>query len=166
MADFSAEDLVDLAKKRYGAAILRTRMRGAGGDATLADAELLAIATSVFSRVKVAASAQNSWPFSALYAEAWPENLLQNAMDLFNWRTLSGLDSASENQRLVGKAAEDYFQKVQSGAIPLGVGGDRDTSTPTPVAARGRDGSSNLTGIPDRENTLDAFRGLGWDYWS
>jgi len=165
---FDAAALLDLAKARYGEDILRNRMRGADGDGTFADAELLAIAESVISRVQSAAVAQVGWPFPSPYDETWPADLLQNALVLFNWRTLAGNEGSSENQTTAGKAAEAYFQKVQNGALSIGIGGDRDTQTPELVSARSRSGANLTTdaGTCDRENVLDTFRGRGWDYVS
>jgi len=182
---FAASDLVDIAKERFGESVLRERMRGASGvdqnaiDAA-ADLELTKIATSVISRVQ-AACVQVGWPLpgswpagsvdydgstdisGTLYADRWPDNLLQVALDLFQWRTLSGNEGISDAMRQVGKAAEAFFVGVQSGAISLGIGGKTDTATPEPVAARDRCGKSLVAGVPDRTNVLDTFRGFGWD---
>jgi hypothetical protein len=175
---FDADALLALAKARYGEAQLRDRMRGAAGNASAADAELLAIAASVVSRVKNAA-VQVGWPLPGrwpadspnageLFADAWPENLLQNALDLFNWRTLSGLEGASDSQRHVGQSAERFFDAVEKGGSALGVGGPTDTATPAPVAARNRAGDALIPGPADRSNVLDVFgkNSWGWDRFS
>jgi len=165
MADFASADLLVLAKARYGDATLRNRMRGAQGDGGLADVELLAIADSVYARVVDAARRNVGWPFPAPYNETWPANLLQRALDLFNWRTISGLEGTSDSQRKVGEAAEAWFTKAELGGVSLGVGGpDTDSATAEPVAARARDGSSTI-GQDDRENVLDQMSGFGWDRW-
>lgn len=166
---FTATEFLTLAKARYGEAILRGRMRGAivPGDQNAtnaaADTELEKIASGVISRVQAAATAQGGWPFPTPYDDTWPDNLLQNALDLFNWRTVSGLEGTADNFRTVGKMAESYFDQVQQGGISLGIGTPGDKATPEFVNARNRDGSSNISGICDTENALDAFRGLGWD---
>ena len=165
----NAAELVTAAKARFGEAVLRGRMRGAivpGDQAATneaADAELEKIAAGVISRVQVAAASQGGWPFPEPYATTWPDNLLQNALDLFNWRSVSGLDGVADNFRTVGKMAESYFDQVQQGGISLGIGTAGDAASPEFVNARNRDGSSNLSGIQDQDNALDSFRGLGWD---
>lgn len=177
---FKAEDFVDIAKDRYGEAVLRERMRGARGDTDKADGQLLTIANGVIARVQDAIVGSVGWPLpgtwpagsedddgtpiaGTAYADIWPKNLLQKALDLFNWRTVSGLDEASENQRRVGKMAEDYFDGVESGANGIGILTTTDLTTAAPIAARNRDGSSNVAGVPDQENILDIFTGLSWD---
>jgi hypothetical protein len=177
---FSANDFVDIAKSRFGEDVLRSRMRGARGDSGAADLELTRIAAGVIARV-MDACVQVGWPIPGtwptgsfdedgtkldgqFYADVWPRNLLQNALDLFNWRTVSGLDGVSDNQRRVGVAAETYFNKVELGASSIGVGGATDTATPAPVAARSRSGGTNLAdGSQDKQNVLEAFSGFGWD---
>jgi hypothetical protein len=183
MAAFSAAALVTKAKSRYGAAVLEGRMRGAGGNATNADIELGAIAGSVISRVAAACLPSVGWPLpgtwpagsladdgitsiaGTAYTDIWPENLLQMALDLFNWRTVSGLDSASSNQRAVGQMAEKFFTDLEMGAIALGIGGASDvTASDLPLTARNRDGSSNDSNSSDTENLLDGvFSGRAWD---
>jgi len=171
---------VTLAKARFGEAILRTRMRGAGGDPDAADLELVKIANGVISRVQDAAASvgwplPGVWPAGSVdddgttdlsgvaYKDVWPKNLLQNALDLFNWRTLSGQEGASDNQRKTGQAAEKWFTAVEMGGASIGVGGATDTATPAPISARDRCGKSLVAGVPDQENVLGAFRGFGWD---
>jgi len=178
---FSPSDFLDRAFTRYGEQVLRDRMRGANGDPDTADRELYRIAKSVFGRVQAACTPSIGWPLPGVwpagsleddgttsiageaYADRWPDNLLQNALDLFNWRTVAGLDAASDNQRQVGKLAEAYFAAVETGSLTVGIGGDTDVSEPLPAVARNRDGSSNVSGVPDRENTLDIFSGSAWD---
>jgi hypothetical protein len=181
MADFSASDLVTAAKARFGEATLRARIRGAAGDTVAADFELVRIANGVIARA-IDAAVQIGWPLPGVwppgsldddgttdisgvpYSQIWPKNLLQHALDLFNWRTLSGLEGASDNQRKTGAAAEHFFEQVEMGATSIGVGGPTDTATPEPLAARDRCGRTNLLdGSQDKANVLDTFRGFGWD---
>lgn len=178
---FSSADLVTAAKARFGDAALRERMRGAT-DSTTQNVELRKIAAGVISRIESAARGSGigwplpgSWPEGSvaadgttdvsgeLYANLWPGDLLQNALDLFNWRTLSGWESVSDAQRRVGKAAEDFFSEVESGGAGFGLAVIEEPSSPMPLAARNRDGTSNLAEVPDQENTLDTFAGRAWD---
>src|ERR1700739_1119741 len=102
MADFTAADLLTRAQERYRISVLRARMRGAEGDQTAADAELLRIATAVYSRVSSACMVfvgwplPGQWPAGSLddggndisgknYSEVWPFDLLENALQLFNY---------------------------------------------------------------------------------
>lgn len=175
---FEAQDLVDIAKRRFGETKLRERMRS--DDASDADDQLLRIAQSVLSRVQAAASTSVGWPFPGTwpdgsfdgvgedisnepYTDVWPENLLQNALDLFQWRTVAGLEQATDNQRRVGVAAEAYFVAVGSGEIGLGLASTTEAGSPGFLAARNRDGSSNIGSVPDQDNALDIFTGESWD---
>ena len=179
MADFSSADLVTAAKTRFGESVLRNRMRGASGT-TAQDLELTKIAGGVIGRVRDAAvqvgwPLPGNWPAGSVddddsdiggtpYSEIWPKNLLQKALDIFNWRTVSGLDATSESQRKVGLDAERWFDSVEAGGNSLGVGGSADTARPVPVSARNRAGEALTTECGEtRENTLDTFRGFGWD---
>jgi len=181
MSDFSAPNLLAAAKARYGEKKLQERIRGAVGDATKADTELTRIAQSVISRARAALQKSGRWPIIGTwpdgskdaagtdisgerYAEIWPPNLLENALELFNWRTLTGLEQTSTQQQKVGAAAEKFFSDIDSGDMPLGIGGDFDVVAPAPFAARNRDGSSNVPGIPNVDNLLDTFAGGGWDF--
>lgn len=171
MNDFSAEDLLEFAKSRYGEDVLRRRMLGAGGDVGNADEELLEIAQGVVDRVRIAAQQSVGWPFpgkdpdtDVAYRKVWPKNLFQRTLELFNWRTLDGQESISTDQRKIGEAAEAYFSGLASGSGSWGIFGSTDAGSPAPIAARNRDGSSNLGSVPDRRNLLDDLRGAGWDF--
>ena len=176
---FTAEAFLAIAEERYGQAVLRDRMRG-GSTTQEKDTELLRVAFSVLGRVQVAASASCGWPLPGVwpsgsvdaadndisglaYSDIWPADLLQRALDLFNWRTLAGLEQASDNQRRVGQAAEKYFDSLENGSLSLGLGVPADEKSGTPIAARNRDGSSNVSGVCDQENVLDTFRGRAWN---
>jgi hypothetical protein len=178
---FTPQQLVAAAKTRYGASILQGRMRGAAGNSTAADAELVKIANGVISRIIAACAPSVGWPLPGVwpagsvdddgvtnisgtpYTNIWPKNLLQVALDLFNWRTLSGLDEASSQQRLTGQAAEQFFQSVEEGTIGLGLSVNTEVSPPEPFAARNRDGTSNVDDVPDREPVTDTFSGRAWN---
>lgn len=177
---FSSADLVTAAKARFGDAQLRSRMRGATSDAN-ANVELTKIAAAVIGRVQDAATPQVGWPLpgswpegsldddgvtnisGVLYANKWPKTLYQKALDLFNWWTVSGHEATSDNQRRVGKMAEDWFDSVETGGAGLGLAVLSEPSGPVPIAARDRDGLSLLPGVPDQENVLDTFIGRAWD---
>lgn len=179
---FTAAQFVAIAKTRYGEVVLRTRMRGSVTDTTAADTELKRIANGVIGRVQDAVGATIGWPIpgtwptgskdddstdigGTAYADVWPKNLLQMAMDLFNWRTVSGLDQSSDNIRRAGMAAEAYFEKVESGELGIGIStGTGPTSPGEPMSARARDGSSNISGGgDDRDHLLDFWGGRSWD---
>lgn len=180
---YSPTDFLERAFTRYNETVLRNRMRGAQGDADTADRELYRIAKSVFGRVQEACASSVGWPLpgtwpagstdddgttsiaGTAYSERWPDNLLQRALDLFNWRTVAGLDEASDNQRKVGQDAEKWFTDLENGNVALGLAGDgaSENGTGEPVAARERNGDSNVTGACDKPNLLDDFRRGGWD---
>lgn len=171
MADFAASDLVTLAKARYGEAVLRSNMRGAGGDSTLADAELLEISYSVMERVRNVAQVSVGWPLPGTnpdtgipYKEAWPANVLQHSLELFRWRTLSTMENISADQRKIGEAAEKFFDGLEEGVDAWGIGGSSDAAPSQPLMARARDGSAIMGGITDRRNLLDELQGGGWDW--
>jgi hypothetical protein len=167
---YGASDLLEAAKSRFDETVLRNRMRGALSSIDDADSELLEIAESVVSRVQAAVTASIGWPLpgtsedGVAFAEAWPADLLQRALDLFNWRTLSGLETVADQQLRIGMAAEKYFDMVQAGSVGLGLGVSVDLSPPSPLAARTRDGSSNIGTVSDRVNALDSLTGRGWDF--
>jgi len=171
LSDFTASALLALAKARYGEQILRNRMAGAGGDGTKADAELLTIAEGVVSRVQAAAQTSVGWPLPGAdpdsetpWREAWPKNLLQQALVLFDWRTRAGFEAVSIDQRKIGETAEAYFVALGAQEQDWGLQGPTDVEGPQIRIARQRDGSSTITRIPDGRNTLDAFKGGGWDW--
>ena len=147
----------------------------------LADVQLLQIAMSVLSRARAALQKSDRWPIQGTwpsgstdasgtdisnqpYTDIWPPNLHENALELFNWRTLSGSDQASSQQQRVGAAAEKYFEAIDSGDMPLGVGSDLDVGPPLSFAARNRDGSSNVPSVPDKQTAMDSLIGGWWDY--
>lgn len=156
-------------------------MRGAGGDNTAADLELYRIAAGVISRVQASASVSVGWPLPGTwpagsvaddgttdisgdaYSDTWPANLLENAITLFAWRTVKELEQATDNQRRAGDAAEKFFVGVEGGSIGLGLGVSTEPNSPSLLAARNRDGTSNVASVPDQDNLLDAFAGDAWD---
>ncbi len=157
MAEFAAADLLTQAKLRYKEAILRNRMRGAA-DATAADAELTKIAESVIGRVRSAAQASVGWPVLVT------ANVLQRAMELFNWRTLNGQEVVSQDQRRVGESAEAYFNRLEDGSEAWGIESSADVSPSKPIAARSRDGSALISSLSDRRNIYDELKDGGWDW--
>lgn len=190
MAEFTAAAFLDAAKKRYGTDALRRRVRGAqqtegSTNAALADVELLKIAASVIGRVQAAARAsvgwplQGTWPAGSLdetltppandiggvaYSDRWPTELLQRALELFNWRTQAQLEQVSDHAMQIGRTAEKYFDQVESGGISLNLGIDTDVGDPEPLAARDRSGAALRDGYTDRSNVLESLEGYGWDY--
>src|SRR6185503_5384523 len=146
MAEFTAVDLLAFAKVRYGEAVLRTRMRGTAGDPVAADAELTKISESVVGRIRSAAQSSVGWPVLVT------ANVLQRALELFNWRTLAGYEQVSSTQRDIGRAAEKFFDDLAEGEEAWGVAGSTDTSSPHPLAARDRDGNALLGSVSDRRN--------------
>jgi hypothetical protein len=175
---FDAAALLELAETRFGAAILLERMRGPSGSDEKA-LELRKIVRGVIGRIQAAAAPNVGWPLPGnwptgstdendqdisgqAYADAWPPDLLQHALDLVNWRSMSGLDATSDNSRKVGLAAEEFFNRVEKGGIGLGLMVSTEPGTPTIFAARSRDGAS-LIGDDDRENLLDKISGRSWD---
>lgn len=170
MSAFDAAALVTAAKERFGESALRSRMRGAEldnedpGDAEeAADEQLLEIAAGVISRVQSAAVVSVGWPFPAPFDETWPAAVFENALTLFNWWTVRNLEQATDNQRRAGEAAEKYFQAIADGGIAIGIGTTGDAGPATILAARNRDGSSNVPSVPDTTNVLDIFTGDSWD---
>lgn len=162
MADFASDDLLALAVLRYRQDVLRNRMRGAEGNATAADLELQAIADAVFATVKASTMHFGiGWPMPAPYNESWPSQLLQRALELFNWKTLAGTEAVSPEQVRIGVAAEAYFGRLAQGGEPLGIGGPGDAGERKAYAARDREGSS-LIGQKDRRNVLEGFD-PAWD---
>jgi hypothetical protein len=173
MAAYTSADLLADGKERYDENELRVRIAfGRTLTEAASDAELLEIAQSVYARVRSAAQASVSWPLPGTdddgnaYADVWPRNVFQHALELFNWRTISGSLSVSEEQRRIGMAAEKFFDDLEKGLIGWGIGGITDLTVSPVLAARNRDGSSNLSSVSDRTRPtmLDAFRGGAWDW--
>ncbi|MDQ5870604.1 MAG: hypothetical protein M3547_00140 [Acidobacteriota bacterium] len=164
--DFGAEELLEQAQERFGKNQLRLRMRGAPTE-SLADDELLDIAESVVGRAQVAAAASVGWPLPGQptggppYREKWPADFLQRALDLFKYRTGAGLEEMSEHERRMGTAAERYFDEVQKGVVGVGIGGTTDVGPASPSMARERGGRSNVSGVPDQENSFDVLEWFG-----
>lgn len=181
MAEFSAGALLAIAKKRFGEDVLRNRMRGSVAAHDDQDRELRRIALSVLGRVEAAVTPSVGWPipgswpsgtfdendddlFGIPYRDLWPYDLLQHALELFNWRTLSGMEEVSDQARRIGVAAERYFDELQKGIIGLGAVGILDVVGSETLVARNRDGSSNIGNVPGVQNTLDVFSYGGWDW--
>jgi hypothetical protein len=159
MAEFTGSDLLTYAKARYLQQVLRDRIAGAAGDNTLADLELLKIAESVVGRVRSAAQISVGWPVVVT------ANVLQHALELFNWRTLQGREAIAADQRKIGEAAEKFFDDLGQGAEAWGVESAADVGTPpAPVAARARDGSALIGTISDRPNLFEELSGPGWNW--
>jgi hypothetical protein len=177
---FGAAELFAAAQKRYDTLVLRQRVPGASDAAK--DLELVKIARGVVRRVEAAAQKSVGWPLpgvwptgstdpadnttdisGAAYADHWPEDLLQHALELFDFRCYAGFEAPPTEKRKLSEAAEKYFQLVQDGAMPLGLAVDTESGGSVPFATRNRDGSSNLPEVPDMDNVLDTFR-AGWDY--
>ena len=178
---FGAPELLAVAKKRFGEDILRSRMLGSAATASDQDRELTRIALSVVGRVQAAVTPSVGWPIPEVwpvgsldengnnlggvaFKDRWPYDLLQHALELFNWRTLSGSQEVSEQQRRIGAMAERYFDELARGLISLGIGGMLEVAGAEVLIARNRDGSSNIAGIPDTDPVLDTFHDFAWDY--
>jgi hypothetical protein len=181
---FSAEDLLYAAKQRFGEEILRARVapQGSEGDK---ETELLKIARSVVARVQGAAEQADSWPLPGRwpvdsvspidgttdisdvpFQYVWPDDLMQRALDLFDWRTYQGLEVIPQSKVSAGKEAEKYFFNVSRGIEALAVGGPGEPSSGRPLVSRDRQGRTLIAdGSYDRLNVLDSFRFHGWD-WS
>lgn len=161
MPDFSAQNLVDAAKQRYGDTTLRRRMRGAHPneesiDTNAADAELVEIANSVLGTIEAAAhDSETSWPLPSPYNETWPGELFQKALELFDYRTKSGLPKISEHALRLGMEAEKYFKGLASGEHTWNIGLTEDIPKMEPVGSRERDGTSLVAGVSDRVNVLE-----------
>lgn len=172
---FTAEDLLEAAKERFGEEKLQLRMRGAlvAGviDSTKADDELLEVAEGVYAVVRAAAMPSVGWPFPGedddglLYAEKWPGNVFQMALDLFNYRAWSDYEAISDTEAERGKSAEKFFRELEKGLIGLGIGGDTDVSAAVMLSARDRTGAPVILGLqyPDTPNLLDNLRAAGWN---
>ncbi len=181
MADYSAQDLVADAKARHGESILRTRMRGAGGDADLQDLELVKIAQGVISSFQAVLLAIGQWPLpgtwpdgsldadgtdlsGVAYSEVWPFALQERALDIFNFRSFGTYSEIPKDVRDIGLSGEKFLVNVQAGTVPIEVGTATNVSPPETLIARKRDGTSNFESIPDTSPVLDMFRGGAWDY--
>lgn len=181
-----AQTLVDNAKARFGESILQNRIRGALGDTTDADLELMKIGLSVISSIGAALAASSvgwplpgTWPTGSTdangddisgttYDAAWPFALQEAALNIFNRRTFSGYADVPEIVQQLGIAAEKFLADINAGAAILDLGDATVVLLPPPrsVAARQRDGTSNLSSLSDRtrETFLDSFRGGAWDW--
>jgi hypothetical protein len=181
MADFSAADLVTAAKSRFGEKVLREKMRGAESDFEKADIELRKIGAAVISRIQASVGASVGWPLpgewpdgsvdpdgedisGTPYSEIWPPLVLEFALWIFNKWAASGYSEIPKNIEMLGTLAEKYLEQVQAGAVGVSIGGTTDVTVPEPLMARDREGISRVAGVPDRDNTLGAFLGGGWDY--
>ena len=179
---FEPNDLLEAAKSRFGDSILQNRVAPTG-DSSDKEAELIKIAHSVYSRVRASLQANigwpvpGKWPLGSLdydgstdisgqnFSDRWPDDLIQHALELFDWRTYAGAEAPPTEKRKLAELAEKYFQGLSDGTIGLGVGTDTDTGPPDPIAARDRQGRSLLAdGSPDRRTLMDDFIGGGWDY--
>lgn len=184
MADFTAEALVENAKARFGETILRNRIRGALGNASDADLELMKIALSVISTIGAALAASTvGWPLPGTwgvgstdgegldisglgYREVWPFALQETALNLFNYRTWDGYSDVPGIIRDLGGAATKFLGGINAGTIVLDLGEAADIARPDLIAAMQRDGTSNLASVESRTRPtmLDTFRGGAWDY--
>lgn len=180
MSDFAAQDLVDAASKVFGEAQLRDRV-APRGDKTAKDRELLRIASSVVSAFAGAAGQSVGWPLPGLwpplsadadgndisgrpYREVWPANMLQKALEIFNARTYMALEVVPDQMRRTVTAVEKWLFDFARGSVALSIGGDTDTSSPSPESTHDRQGHNLLAdGAADHDLLLDQFRGLGWD---
>jgi hypothetical protein len=181
---FSAQDLVDDAKARFGERQLRDRMRGAFVDGSLdedlADLELIKIAQSVISSFQAVLSAIGSWPLPGTwpagsedadgtdisgeaYEDIWPFALQERALAIFNLRTYAGYEEVPVNIRDVGLQAETFLVQVQTGEVSPD-GTISNVSPPVPLSARTRRGISNVTTAMDQMNSIEAFAGGAWDW--
>lgn len=169
MADFSPQDLLDAAKKRFGATELEMRIRGQQASDVDAEAELLEIAKGVYAKARGAAAASVGWPIPGKaedgtpFKEKWPPELLQKSLDLFRYRTGAGLSEVPAHERRMGQTAEKYFDEIQRGSMSMAIGGTTDLTAPAPISARDRDGTGLLPGIPDQENMHEAFTDRAWN---
>lgn len=182
MLDFSAADLLVLAQARFGAATLEQRV-APGGSSEEKDLELLKKAYSVVTRAQAALQGSVGWPLPGTwpagskdprdgttdisghpYSAIWPADLLEHAIGLLNWRTYDGTEQVSIDVRKIGEAHESYFQRLEQGAVGLGIGGKTDTGIPLIAAARDRTGANLLSDqAPDRTFAADTMTGIGWD---
>jgi len=159
MAEFTSANLLEYAKARYGEAVLRQAIQGAGGDTGLADIELQKIAESVIGRVRSAAQASGvGWPVVVT------ANVLQRALELFRWRTLAGYELVSTDLRKTGEAAERYFDDLAESAEAWGIDSTADVGPAIPLAARDRAGDALISSIENRRNLLDELKDGGWDW--
>ncbi len=184
MSDFSPQNLVEEAKRLYGEDTLRTRVYPDAPAPEDADRELLRIARTVVSRVAAAAGSGVGWPLPGVwpegsvniddvsiagkaYREIWPDDLLQRALELFNFRTYGGFEGdVAPKIRDEGAAAEKFFLNLAKGVIGLGLGVDTDVSSARPISARDRQGRNLLgDGAADMPRMLDTFNGRGWDWF-
>lgn len=182
---FSPADLLAAAEARFGQAVLRQRV-APGGTASVKELELAKIARGVIARVQGAAEQADSWPLPGVwppgsvspadgttsiagqaYADIWPDDLMQRALDLFDYRAYGGLEAVPASKVTMGKAAEQYFFNVARGVEALTVGGSGEPTSAHPTASRDRMGNSLVadTSMP-RKNVLDTFIGPGWDFFT
>lgn len=185
MADFSAADLLDRAKKRFGERKLRDKIRGAEGEDSdarddAADVELLFIARSVIGRAATALQSSGGWPLPGIwppdsfdpagedisgmpFSEIWPYDLLEKAIELFWGRVLWTGEAITTQETKMAAAAEGYFNRLEEGAV-VGTGGPQDVSQPLVVTVRDRSGRSRVGGVSDNISVLEDMDGPGWDF--
>ena len=186
MADFSAQDLLDVANARYGQQVLRNRVAPSGTNDDK-DLVLLQKAQGVIQRVAQVCQKSVGWPLpgtwpagaanptdpggsplagTELYRSIWPADLLEHAVGLLAWRTWDGgaIEMVSQDVRKIGEAHDKYFDYLADGSESLGIGVDTDVAYPVTLSSRDRCGRNLLSdGAPDRNNLLDVFSGLPWD---
>lgn len=180
---FSAQHLLTTAYLRFGPKVLQSRVSPTGSQ-TDKELELLKIAQSVISRVQGAAEQADSWPLPGAWPEGsvspidghtdiagepftdiWPADLLQRALELFDYRTYAGLEAVPATKSSIGKGAEKYFFDIARGVEALTVGGAGEPTSGTPLSSRDRAGNDLLgDGAQNRKPLLDTFHGGGWDY--
>ncbi|MDQ6892209.1 MAG: hypothetical protein M3167_06335 [Acidobacteriota bacterium] len=182
---FAASDLVTAAKARFGATNLQQRV-APGASTPLKDLELLKIAQGVIDAFSEAAQNAGLWPLAGVwpagsvspldgttdvsgqpYANVWPYNMTQRALDYFDGRSYGALEVIPSGKLQMLKAVDAFLLSVAKGAIGLGTSGLDEPSTPRPIASRDRSGRSlTADGAQDRRNLLDTFIGAAWDWWS
>jgi hypothetical protein len=179
----AASDLLAAAIARFGQSPLEQRVApGASGAAK--EIQLTMIAQSAISAIQGALQASSGWPIQGtwpagsvspldgttdvggeLYQDVWPADLVEQALQLFDFRTYAGLEIIPAEKLKIGTMAAKYLVDLARGAVGISTGTTTDISVAVPIAARGRDGTNQLAdGGADMPRVLDNFDGRGWDW--
>lgn len=184
MANVTPTALLNAAKARFGEGFLRGHILNSGNDAAR-DAELLKIAAGVLNVVQAACQAYIGWPIPGAwpagsispvdgssdvsgqnYADVWPGDLWNHALNLINWRAWEGFEGVPLDVRKIGQGHELYFTQLGQGAISIGIGGATDGGEAPKIAvSRDRFGKNLLNdGARDQPYVSDSMHGIGWDF--
>lgn len=163
-------DLYNAAIARFGAPYLQSRFQGAPDRAVA----LKSVVTAVYQEVIKECQQAEGWPLPGVwptgsvdprdgatpiggqtYDSIWPGILLEHAIGLVNWWTMSGTTGISQDQRLVGQSHEAWFARLGQGKEGLGIGGATDVAPPTFLVT---------TEGPQSCFVSDEMNGLGWKY--